>query len=611
MSYKALYRTYRPHSFDTVVGQKHIVQTLQNALSQHKVSHAYLFCGPRGTGKTTVAKLVAKSVNCLFPEEAPCNHCENCIGIQQGNHPDVIEIDAASNNGVDQIRDLIEKVKYAPLQAKYKVYIIDEVHMLSQGAFNALLKTLEEPPSHVIFILATTEPHKVLPTIISRCQRYDFTRVSQKDIQGRIEEVLSKENIKFDHEATRLISQLSDGGVRDALSILEQVIAYSEDNLTAQHVNDIYGIATTQDKLKLLKAIQTKDVALLMEEIDSITQKNIDIRRLTNDLMELLKESVIYAYTKDTKLLMKLTVEEAKALNEIPSNIALKMIDDLMDTAEKYRSASDVLSYFEIALLKLIGQLNPSINPVPSVQKDQPKTEKVTKPVKTEPEIVIEPLVIEKAPKIETLKPTEEINNDTQNESEPELEPVIVAQGDALTFDLAVPEVKPSKKKIKKTELDDDFVLQLLVSADKQLRIKDTQHWNGLKDLTSDLTYMKAANLVSDSAIQASGTQFTLVTFDNKLKIHSVNEEEAIDCLASLTEKVLGRPTRVYALSFGDYERVRDNFIQLLRENRLPSKETIEFFPKNTKSNKKEPDSLIQAQALFGENFSAIGGNDD
>ncbi len=418
MSYKALYRTYRPHSFDTVVGQKHIVQTLQNALTQHKVSHAYLFCGPRGTGKTTVAKLVAKSVNCLNPDEAPCNHCENCIGIQQGNHPDVIEIDAASNNGVDQIRELIEKVKYAPLQAKYKVYIIDEVHMLSQGAFNALLKTLEEPPAHVIFILATTEPHKVLPTIISRCQRYDFTRVSQKDIQGRIEEVLTKENIKFDHEATRLISQLSDGGVRDALSILEQVIAYSEDNLTAQHVNEIYGIATTQDKLQLLKAVQRQDVALLMTEIDEITQKNIDIRRLTNDLMELLKESVIYTYTKDAKLLMKLNVEEAKALGEIPSPIALRMIDDLMDTAEKYRSASDVLSYFEIGLLKLIGHLNA---PAASVVPAQAKTEKPTKAVKAEPVFEVEKPVSTPEP-----RPSETLIIELPTPKAPAVEPKIV-----------------------------------------------------------------------------------------------------------------------------------------------------------------------------------------
>jgi len=604
MSYKALYRTYRPHSFDTVVGQKHIVQTLQNALTQHKVSHAYLFCGPRGTGKTTVAKLVAKSVNCLNPSEAPCNHCENCTGIQQGNHPDVIEIDAASNNGVDQIRELIEKVKYAPLQAKYKVYIIDEVHMLSQGAFNALLKTLEEPPAHVIFILATTEPHKVLPTIISRCQRYDFTRVSQKDIQGRIEEVLTKENIKFDHEATRLISQLSDGGVRDALSILEQVIAYSEDNLTAQHVNEIYGIATTQDKLQLLKAVQRQDVALLMAEIEEITQKNIDIRRLTNDLMELLKESVIYTYTKDAKLLMKLTVEEAKALGEIPSPIALRMIDDLMDTAEKYRSASDVLSYFEIGLLKLIGHLNA---PVHNVAPVQVKTEKAAKQaVKAEPVIEIEKLV-----QITEPKPTETLIIELPTPKAQTVEPKIVEQGDAFVLDLDVPEVKPTKKKLKAEEITDDFIFQLMLNGDKQLRIKDTQHWEAIQDLTKDTTYMKAANLVKDSIIQASGTQFNLITFDQKMKTHSVNETEAIDLFASLTEKVLGRPTRVYAISQADYERTRDLFMTMFKEGRLPEKASLEFFPKGSKPVKKDPESLIKTQELFEGNFTAIGGNDD
>ena len=604
MSYKALYRTYRPHSFDTVVGQKHIVQTLQNALTQHKVSHAYLFCGPRGTGKTTVAKLVAKSVNCLNPSEAPCNHCENCTGIQQGNHPDVIEIDAASNNGVDQIRELIEKVKYAPLQAKYKVYIIDEVHMLSQGAFNALLKTLEEPPAHVIFILATTEPHKVLPTIISRCQRYDFTRVSQKDIQGRIEEVLTKENIKFDHEATRLISQLSDGGVRDALSILEQVIAYSEDNLTAQHVNEIYGIATTQDKLQLLKAVQRQDVALLMAEIEEITQKNIDIRRLTNDLMELLKESVIYTYTKDAKLLMKLTVEEAKALGEIPSPIALRMIDDLMDTAEKYRSASDVLSYFEIGLLKLIGHLNA---PVHNVAPVQVKTEKVAKQaVKAEP--VIE---IEKPVQITEPKPSETLIIELPTPKAQSVEPKIVEQGDAFVLDLDVPEVKTTKKKLKAEEITDDFIFQLMLNGDKQLRIKDTQHWEAIQDLTKDTTYMKAANLVKDSIIQASGTQFNLITFDQKMKTHSVNETEAIDLFASLTEKVLGRPTRVYAISQADYERTRDLFMTMFKEGRLPEKASLEFFPKGSKPVKKDPESLIKTQELFEGNFTAIGGNDD
>jgi DNA polymerase-3 subunit gamma/tau len=611
MSYKALYRTYRPHSFETVVGQKHIVKTLQNALSQHKVSHAYLFCGPRGTGKTTVAKLVAKSVNCISEDKAPCNICDNCIEIQQGNHPDVIEIDAASNNGVDQIRELIEKVKYAPLQAKFKVYIIDEVHMLSQGAFNALLKTLEEPPSHVIFILATTEPHKVLPTIISRCQRYDFTRVSQKDIQGRIEEVLTKENIKFDHEATRLISQLSDGGVRDALSILEQVIAYSEDNLTAQHVNDIYGIATTQDKLKLLKAIQNQDVGILMEEIESITQKNIDIRRLTNDLMELLKESVIYAYTKDSKLLMKLTLEEAKDLNEIPSPIALKMIDDLMETTEKYRSASDVLSYFEIGLLKLIGHLNAPISQTATYQQNPIKNEK-PKAVKVEKEIKVEPLIIEKPIQKEPeLVVEKEIIVEKATEIELEKDEVkIVPQGDALSFDLNVEEVKPIKK-LKNVELNDDFILQLLLSAEKQLRIKDSQNWENVKNHKGDSRYMKVANMVDESTIQASGPQFNLITFENKLKISTVNETNNIDDLAKLTDEVLGRATRLYALSITDYERVRNLFIQLRNEGKLPEKQSLEFFPKKTPKAKKENETLIKTHEFFDGNLVTIGESED
>jgi len=611
MSYKALYRTYRPHSFETVVGQKHIVKTLQNALSQHKVSHAYLFCGPRGTGKTTVAKLVAKSINCLGVESVPCNVCENCIEIQQGNHPDVIEIDAASNNGVDQIRELIEKVKYAPLQAKFKVYIIDEVHMLSQGAFNALLKTLEEPPAHVIFILATTEPHKVLPTIISRCQRYDFTRVSQKDIQGRIEEVLTKENVKFDHEATRLISQLSDGGVRDALSILEQVIAYSEDNLTAQHVNDIYGIATTQDKLKLLKAIQHQDVASLMEEIESITQKNIDIRRLTNDLMELLKESVIYAYTKDSKLLMKISAEEAKDLNGIPSPIALKMIDDLMETTEKYRSASDVLSYFEIGLLKLIGHLNAPLSQMDVYQQDPIKNEK-PKVTKFEKENKTEILEVEKPilkTESEQAKPEPIIIEIPLIEKQKSEEPKIVAQGDAFVLDLDVPEVKPGKK-IKQIELKDEFILQLLLSAEKQLRLKDVQQWENINVLVSDLNFAKAANMVNESTIQASGAQFNLVTFENKLKISTVNEQGNIEILSKLTEKVLGRPTRLYALNVTDYERIRNLFIQLRNENQLPEKQDLEFFQKQIQKTKAESESLLNTQDLFDGNFSTVGGQE-
>ena len=194
MSYKALYRTYRPQTFEDVAGQSHVTITLKNAIKENRIAHAYLFAGPRGTGKTTIAKILAKAINCTG-DHPPCNECPNCKAITQGDHPDVIEIDAASNNGVNEVRDLIDKVKYAPINAKYKVYIIDEVHMMTPEAFNALLKTLEEPPAHIVFILATTEPHKILPTIISRCQRFDFKRVDEHDIISRLEYVLKEENV--------------------------------------------------------------------------------------------------------------------------------------------------------------------------------------------------------------------------------------------------------------------------------------------------------------------------------------------------------------------------------------------------------------------------------
>ena len=568
MTYKSLYRTYRPNSFETVVGQRHIIQTLQNAIKQKKMSHAYLFCGPRGTGKTTVAKLLAKSVNCINVEQAPCNQCEHCLTIQNGTHPDVIEIDAASNNGVDEIRDLIEKVKYAPLQGKYKVYIVDEVHMLSQGAFNALLKTLEEPPAHVIFILATTEPHKVLPTIISRCQRYDFVRVNRFDIQMRIEEVLKAEKIEYEEEAVRLISQLADGGVRDALSILEQCIAYSGQNLNAQHVNDIYGIATTQDKLKLLNAVIDNDVTVLMQEIDYVTGKNIDIRRLTNDLMELLKESVVYSFTKDKSLLNKLTEEEVKSLNRLSAPVGLKMIEDLMETLEKYRSASNLLSYFEIGLLKLISH---TVNKV-----EEPKVKIVEKLVESKP--IREEIV--------AYVETESVLIETKIEEE----------------QIAPKPKKIEKKKAQIVRNDDfslDFLVQLFVSGDKAKRKQIEHLWSNVQNYQSDLAFGKIANLLMDIRLVALNEGFMVLSHSEDYVVNELNMEDNQALIEDFTERVFGLRMRAYAVLYAKSEEAMQYFVQLRSENRLP--DPIKF-NKVEKTVEKKVDSVEKNLFdLFGQ----------
>lgn len=317
MAYQALYRKWRPRTFDGVVGQTAITDTLKNAIKRGKISHAFLFAGPRGTGKTSCAKIFAKALNCTNLQDGePCNECENCLAADQGTMNDIIEIDAASNNGVDEIRDIRDKVKYAPTQGKYKVYIIDEVHMLSMGAFNALLKTLEEPPEHVVFILATTELQKVPATIISRTQRYNFKRIDQHDLIARMTYILGQEKIDFEEKALEVIAQVADGGMRDSLSILDQILSYDQDKVKYEDALRITGYAAQEKIEQVLLNLLNGETSAALEIVHALLQDGASTKNILDELISLTVKGMLAI--KSNKKETFLTEDYVSELTKIP-----------------------------------------------------------------------------------------------------------------------------------------------------------------------------------------------------------------------------------------------------------------------------------------------------
>ena len=583
MAYKTLYRTYRPATFEEVAGQKHIVVTLQNALKKNKLAHAYLFCGPRGTGKTSIAKLLAKAVNCTSDSAIIDDQCDSCLAVQNGTHPDIIEIDAASNNGVDEIRELIEKVKYSPIQGKYKVYIIDEVHMLSIGAFNALLKTLEEPPAHVIFILATTEPHKVIPTIISRCQRFDFSKVKTIEIKNKLKEILNNEGtLQYDEEAIDLICALADGGVRDALSILDQCSTYADNRITLMHVNEIYGITTENERFELLVFAIKKEIKQVLDEVNKVVEKGADIKRLTIDLMNMLKDAVIYHYTKDILLLKSITKEHAdEILSLCSADQLLKMIDILINTNNEYRNTNNIQSYFELSLLK-ISNIN--------YENEDNLKDIITKPVEQTNEVKREAI-------IEVEKEVEVINDEISEEIKEEL---IVEELEQEIEDKK--EEQNNQSSAVEFQLDEEYYLSLLVGASKEKRNELNAIWNNIGEYAKQLEYGKAASKLMEGQLVAVGKGYLLVCVEHQAIANSINTESEEKEWMQLTAVMFQEPYRVFGVEKEQFKNLVELFKKRSLDKTLPKAVEIEHIVEK----KKEEEVDEKMAVLFGEGMFDI-----
>ena len=565
MAYQALYRKYRPTNFDEVVGQTHIIQTLKNAIIQNRIAHAYLFCGPRGTGKTSIAKIFAKTLNCTNSQDAPCGVCENCKMAANGSHPDIIEIDAASNNGVDEVRNLIDKVKYAPMQGKYKIYIIDEVHMMTSGAFNALLKTIEEPPAHVIFIFATTEPNKVLPTIISRCQRFDFNKVSMHDIKYRLSVVCKNEGIEIDENGLTLIAQLADGGMRDALSILDQCVAYCSSHIDVDDIRKIYGVVTSEDIGKLFYSVYKKDVDSFVKDIQKYSDMGMDIKRLTADFIHMLKDSLILDYSENSTLVSDMNKDMIrKYFKSAPINFRIKCMEELMDTYNKYTYASNALDYLEASLLKISSYSYESkTHIIESDHNDYKEVDEEENYETSYDDTSDDSDIIEK----NTQK---DDNNGVLEKSE--------------ISDVSRETLKQSENTNNKIILNDEFVIQLLVGATKMERSIDTNKFNNIGQFISSLEFGKYAATLRNSSIMASGSNYIVVCVSSEIFAKQINEFELNYGYEDFMEVLLGKAKKVFALDKTQQSRVKDEFKERMSSGNLPEPYQVRLKRKDSES---------------------------
>ncbi len=530
--YQALYRKYRPKNFDEVSGQDIIIKILKNSIENNKISHAYLFAGPRGTGKTSIAKIFSRTINCENPKNAtPCGKCKCCL---QENNIDIIEIDAASNNGVDEIREIKEKVNLVPTLGKYKVYIIDEVHMLTIAAFNALLKTLEEPPKHAIFILATTEPHKIPATILSRCQRYDFKKISESKIYEKLKYIIEQENIKINDHAIKEISRLSDGGLRDAISILDQVISYSNEAITEEDIHNINGTLTQYQLKSFIDALYNKDLKYILESIEEYDEKGKNLVKLTEEIILFLKNILINKnIDQDDNM-----YSEYK--DKISNEKLYSDIKELNDSIYDMKKSSNVKLILELSFIKMISNFG-TIQAIDSTLSNiKGKTIEENKQKKEE----VKKQIIEKEP--------------TKDEK-------LLDQLKYIRID------------------------NTLSALDKKNMKEKIEEMNSLREKMLISSYGEFISMILDSNIKASSIDNIIFVFNKTTESKYFNEN--LDKIEKLFKEELGKEYKPISVDKEEWEIIKNDFNKKLKK--YEKKDDNNIYNQLFKEEQKELENLF------------------
>ena len=574
MSYQALYRVWRPQTFEDLVGQDMITKTLKNALATKQTTHAYLFAGPRGTGKTSCAKLFAKALNC--PNQVngdPCNECETCKAITAGRLNDVIEIDAASNNGVEEIRDIRDKVKYAPTQADYKVYIIDEVHMLSTSAFNALLKTLEEPPANVVFILATTDPHKIPATIISRTQRFDFKRITSGAILERMEYILKQKEFEYDKKALNVIARAAEGGMRDALSILDQVLSFGDNKVTLDNALLVTGSVTRENLIKYLSQVQNHETVAGLQTIHEILDEGKDTKRLLEDLINCCRDLLLY---KQAPEMLEQTGsvmidDEFKDMAEKSNPETLyRYIDTLNEQQENMRYSMHQSVYLEVLTVKL-------------AKIDGKERKTGVQSLQTAPETLNE-------------------LNDLQRQIKELKDQVKNLLGKTNRGFSSEKTSRPAKKTVQHYEIKIDVasIYRILGSATKSDKNRFVDCMN---DILSTLNVSSKA-MFKMCEIEAAGPEGIILSFNNEFICgRIINEERVRDEFENSVGRIYGDAKKIVYVPKNRWLNIRQEYIKQMQSGTIP-KDAAEIPSDQAKEH--EDDIVQEAEDIFGKDLIEI-----